>query len=47
VGRRVDDCLWPQPIWGLGTCAPYDPADVPHLLKRLCAQLHLPPLTKA
>lgn len=25
VGRRRDDDLWPDPVWGKGPAAPYDP----------------------
>ena len=26
VGRRRDDGLWPDPVWGRGSAEPYDPA---------------------
>jgi len=26
VGRRRDDGLWPDPVWGRGPAEPYDPA---------------------
>ena len=46
VGRRVDDILWPQPIWGAGESTPYELVDIPPLLNRICAQLNLPLLTQ-
>lgn len=27
VGRRRDDGLWPDPVWGRGPAAPYAPAE--------------------
>ncbi|OJV46310.1 MAG: hypothetical protein BGO28_03005 [Alphaproteobacteria bacterium 43-37] len=38
VGRRRDDCLWPQPVWGFGERQPYDlkiVEDKINLLKKL------------
>jgi diadenosine tetraphosphate (Ap4A) HIT family hydrolase len=29
LGRRADDGLWPGPVWGQGTPAPYTPATAP------------------
>lgn len=26
VGRRCDDALWPDPVWGRGPSVPHDPA---------------------
>jgi diadenosine tetraphosphate (Ap4A) HIT family hydrolase len=31
LGRRSDDGLWPDPVWGRGEARPYPPAHVPRL----------------
>lgn len=38
VGRRKDDILWPQPVWGLGAQEPYLRADAETILKKLKQQ---------
>lgn len=35
VGRRRDDGLWPDPVWGRGPAGPYDPAERARLLKKI------------
>ena len=35
VGRRRDDGLWPDPVWGRGPAIPYDPAERAHLLEKI------------
>lgn len=35
VGRRSDDDLWPDPVWGRGSAAPYDAATLRTVLSRL------------
>ncbi|MFN3352579.1 MAG: HIT domain-containing protein, partial [Brevundimonas sp.] len=32
VGRRRDDGLWPDPVWGRGPAVPYAPAERARLL---------------
>ncbi|PZU72790.1 MAG: diadenosine tetraphosphate hydrolase [Brevundimonas sp.] len=35
VGRRRDDGLWPDPVWGRGPAVPYDPAERARLLEKI------------
>ena len=35
VGRRRDDGLWPDPVWGRGPAIPYDPAERARLLEKI------------
>ena len=35
VGRRQDDGLWPDPVWGRGPAAPYGPAALQAAFSRL------------
>lgn len=35
VGRRRDDGLWPDPVWGRGPVVPYGPARLQAALSRL------------
>ena len=35
VGRRRDDGLWPDPVWGRGPAVPYDPAERARLLEKV------------
>ena len=35
VGRRRDDRLWPDPVWGRGPAIPYDPAERARLLEKI------------
>ena len=35
VGRRRDDGLWPDPVWGRGPAVPYDPAGRARLLEKI------------
>jgi diadenosine tetraphosphate (Ap4A) HIT family hydrolase len=35
VGRRRDDGLWPDPVWGRGEASPYGPSVLQSLLSRL------------
>lgn len=37
VGRRRDDALWPDPVWGRGPAIPYDPAERARLLGVIAA----------
>ena len=37
VGRRRDDGLWPDPVWGRGPSIPYDPAERARLLETIAA----------
>ena len=37
VGRRRDDGLWPDPVWGRGPAVPYDPAERARLLEKIAA----------
>lgn len=39
VGRRSDDAVWPGPVWGQGTAAPYRNEDIPRLIETLNAWL--------
>ena len=35
VGRRRDDGLWPDPVWGRGPAVPYDPAERARQLEKI------------
>ena len=35
VGRRRDDGLWPDPVWGRGPAIPDDPAERARLLEKI------------
>ncbi|MCA0366450.1 MAG: HIT family protein [Proteobacteria bacterium] len=35
VGRRRDDGLWPDPVWGRGPAIPHDPAERARLLEKI------------
>ena len=35
VGRRRDDGLWPDPVWGRGTARPYGAGDLQAALSRI------------
>ncbi len=35
VGRRHDDGLWPDPVWGRGTAAPYGPQALQAAVSRI------------
>lgn len=37
VGRRRDDGLWPDPVWGRGPAIAYDPAERTRLLETIAA----------
>lgn len=38
VGRRHDDELWPDPVWGRGEARPHDPGDLQAAVSRLRLQ---------
>ena len=39
VGRRRDDGLWPDPVWGRGEARPYEPEDRSRLIAAVLAAM--------
>lgn len=43
VGRRHDDGLWPDPVWGRGTARPYGPNGLQAAVSRVRLEMSRPP----
>jgi diadenosine tetraphosphate (Ap4A) HIT family hydrolase len=43
LGRRRDDGLWPDPVWGRGTAVPYDAERLAELVRVAAEALESPP----
>lgn len=43
LGRRPDDGLWPDPVWGRGTAQPYGGKDLQAAVSRVRLEIMRPP----